>query len=99
MELQITFYYVWVELRKVRKAKKSEERELYISAWRVDSLKDKELREKYQEALELSEVDIFVEKLSSYRKSSTSNVENVRKALSEWKKVVSTVARDVISSC
>ena len=60
-------------------------------------MKDKELREKYQEALE-SEVDIFVEKLSNYRKSSTSNVKSVRKALSEWEEVVSRVARsrDVI---
>ena len=58
-------------------------------------MKDKELREKYQEALE-SEVDISVEKLSNYRKSSTSNVESVRKALSEWEEEVSRVARDVI---
>ena len=60
-------------------------------------MKGKELREKYQEALE-SEVDIFVEKLSNYRKSSTSNVKSVRKTLSEWEEVVSRVARsrDVI---
>ena len=66
-----------VELRKVRKAKNSK-RKRVIYQWRVDSLKDKKLREKYQESLE-SEVDIFVKKLSNYRKSSTLNVESVRK--------------------
>ena len=73
---------LWVELGEVRKAKKSK-RKRVIYRWRIYSLKGKELREKYQEALE-SEVDIFMEKLSNYRKSSTSNVESVRKALSEW---------------
>ena len=77
---------LWVELGKVRKAKNSK-RKRVLYQWRVDGLKDKELREKYQEALE-SEVDIFVKKLSNYRKSSTSNVESVRKALSEWEEVV-----------
>ena len=38
----------------------------------------------------------MLKKLSNDRKSSTSNVESVRKALSEWEKVVSRVARDVI---
>ena len=38
-----------------------------------------------------------MEKLSNnYRKSSTLNVESVRKALSEWERLVSRVARDVI---
>ena len=37
-----------------------------------------------------------MEKLSNNRKSSTSNVESVRKALSEWEEVVSRVVRDVI---
>ena len=85
---------LWVELGKLRKAKNSKRKRVIYQS-RVDSLKDKELHEKYQEALE-SEVDIFVEKLSNYRKSSTSNVESVRKALSEWEKVVCRVARDVI---
>ena len=85
---------LWVELGKVRKAKDHKGKRV-IYHWRVESLKNKELREKYQEALE-SEVDIFVEKLSNYRKSSTSNVESVRKALSEWEEEVSRVARDMI---
>ena len=84
----------WVKLGKVRKAKSSK-RKRVIYQWRGDSLKDKDLQEKYQEALE-DEVKIFVEKLSNYRKSSTSNVESVRKALSEWERAVSRVARDVI---
>ena len=37
-----------------------------------------------------------MEELSKYRKLSTSNVESVRKALSQWEEVVSRVARDVI---
>ena len=41
-------------------------------------------------------MEIFLEKLSNYGKSSTSNVESIRKALSEWEKVFSMVARDVI---
>ena len=39
---------------------------------------------------------LFVEKVINCRKSSTSNVESVRKALSDWEKVVSRVMRDVI---
>ena len=38
---------LWVELGKVRKAKNSNRKKV-IYQWRVDSLKDKELREKYQ---------------------------------------------------
>ena len=57
-------------------------------------MKDKDLQEKYQEALE-SEVEIFIEKLSNYRVIYTSNVKSVGKTLSEWEKVVSRVARDV----
>ena len=49
---------LWVQLGKVRKAKSSK-RKSVIYQWRVDRLKDKELREKYQEALE-GEVEIFV---------------------------------------
>ena len=37
---------LWVELGKVRKAKNSK-RKRVIYQWRVDSLKNKELREKY----------------------------------------------------
>ena len=60
-------------------------------------MKDKELyTREVSRSFIGSEVELFVEKLNNYRKSSTSNVESVRKALSEWEGVVSRVARDMI---
>ena len=66
-----------------------------IYQWRVDALKDKELREKYQEALKL-EVDLFTEKLHNYKMTCTSGIDTVKMALSEWEKVVNRVAREIV---
>ena len=57
---------LWVELGKVKKPR-CDRKKRVIYQWRVDALRDKELREKYQEALKL-EVDLFTEKLHNYIK-------------------------------
>ena len=85
---------LWVELGKVKKPR-CDRKKRVIYQWRVDALKDKELREKYQEALKL-EVDLFTEKLHNYKMTCTSGIDTVKMALSEWEKVVNRVAREIV---
>ena len=85
---------LWVELGKVKKPR-CDRKKRVIYQWRVDALKDKELREKYQEALKLEE-DLFTEKLHNYKITCTSGIDTVKMALSEWEKVVNRVAREIV---
>ena len=43
----------------------------------MDALKDKKLREKYQEALKL-EVDLFTKKIHNYKMTRTSGINTVK---------------------
>ena len=85
---------LWVELGKVKNPR-CDRKKRVIYQWRVDALKDKKLREKYQEALKL-EVDLFTEKLHNYKMTCTSGIDTVKMALSEWEKVVNRVARRIV---
>ena len=85
---------LWVELGKVKKPR-CDRKKRVIYQWRVDALRDKELREKYQEALKL-EVDLFTEKLHNYKMTCTPGIDTVKMALIEWEKVVNRVARKIV---
>ena len=85
---------LWVELGKVKKPR-CDRKKRVIYQWRVDALRDKELQEKYQEALKL-EVDSFTEKLHNYKMTCTPGIDTVKMALIEWEKVVNRVAREIV---
>ena len=84
---------VWIELGRTARFVKKQKRR--IRKWRVERLKEEEVRQKYQEALE-DEVKDFEERIQVKKSSGLKGHELVDEVVKDWEDIITRVAKKEI---